>query len=87
MGNQYHALKTKLEGGPLLAHGYSEKFKGEFSTLGKGADSIINRMRGAVLENTPSPVVMQDKNLYMPLIWTRGFVEKISCDLIEKNSY
>ena len=59
---EYQNLERQIESGALGAKGDAGKFKGEFATLVKGTNSVLERFV-TVLENIPSPVVMLDKDL------------------------
>ena len=59
---EYQDLEQRIEGGSLQAKGDAGKFKGEFATLVKGTNSVLERFV-TVLENIPSPVVMLNRDL------------------------
>jgi len=60
--NDYQALEKRIESGGLDAKADPAAYKGGFSTLVTGTNSILGRFL-LVLENIPSPVLMMDKNL------------------------
>ncbi len=59
---EYQILETSIEAGQLNAKGDYTRFSGEFASLIKGTNSILERFR-MVVDAIPSPVVMLDKNL------------------------
>ncbi len=61
--NAYGELETKIEAGYLLSRGDAAAFSGEFATLVKGTNSIMDRF-DMVLNSIPSPVVILDRDLH-----------------------
>ncbi len=60
--NEYSELGNKIRDGHLNSLGAAEKFSGDFATLVKGTNTILDNFR-ALLENINSPVFVLDKNL------------------------
>lgn len=58
----YSDLEKAIESGHLKARGDASAFSGEYSTLVKGTNSIMDRYN-MVLDAIPSPVVILDKSL------------------------
>lgn len=59
---EYQSLEKRVESGVLDAQGDPAKYHGNFATLVKGTNSILNRFL-TVLENIPSPVLVLSKDL------------------------
>ena len=60
---EYRNLELAVEQGGLNAKGDDTKFSGDFATLIRGTNGVLDRFR-EVLENIPSPIVMLDKDLH-----------------------
>lgn len=59
----YGDLEKQIEGGYLKSRGDEKAFSGEFATLIKGTNGIMDRF-DMVLNSIPSPVVILDKHLH-----------------------
>lgn len=59
----YAELEKQIEGGYLKSRGDEKAFSGEFATLIKGTNGIMDRF-DMVLNSIPSPVVILDKTLH-----------------------
>ncbi len=59
---EYEELGVKIRNGYLDSYGEAQKFDGDFSTLIKGTNRILDSFK-ALLENINSPVFVLDKNL------------------------
>ncbi len=60
--DEYGELGTKIRNGYLDSYGNVQKFDGDFSTLIRGTNGILDSFK-ALLENINSPVFVLDKNL------------------------
>jgi len=72
--NDYQALEKRFEGGALDAKADPAAYKGGFSTLVTGTNTILERFL-LVLENIPSPVLMMDKE--HRLLYTNAIGRKL----------
>ncbi len=60
--SEYNELGNKIRDGHLNSQGNTENFSGDFATLVRGTNHILDNFR-ALLENINSPVFVLDKNL------------------------
>ncbi len=59
--SEFKELEKKIETGQLGSRGDFSGFTGEFATLVKGSNAIMDRF-GLVLDSIPSSVIIRDKN-------------------------
>ena len=60
--DEYKRLEKEVEGGELAAKGNESEFSGDFATLIRGTNSILERF-GIVIEGIPTPMVMLNSEL------------------------
>jgi methyl-accepting chemotaxis protein len=58
---EYHSLEQRIAKGDLDASGNTSRFSGEFATLIKGTNLILDRFRN-IIDDIPSAIVMMDSD-------------------------